>query len=258
MRFGIGNKKKDYFDSPLQLESANVISVDNEVIAKPFVTSLCDFFKSLPVFLIFAFIFLYFEMLTPLFYPHWWGTYNGRAPSGVIFLTLISLVFLFAVPALYAKLFFQENPRDFGVRMPANKLKALGWLLAALIILEPYIVYCSKLTTFHLYYATANSYWPQLLFLNFLVFPMQYFAEEFFFRGYLFIGIWRKVKWHSFWITDVLFTFSHVGKPGLEILLCIPASVILNVLTLATRSIYPAIVVHTCLGITMCLLINGH
>jgi membrane protease YdiL (CAAX protease family) len=253
--FGIGNKSRDYFDSSLQLESASAISI-SDVTPKPFITSLRDFFKSLPVFLIFAFIFLYSNMLSPMFYPHSLGTYDGRVASGIIFLTLMSWVFLFTAPALYAKLFFQESPRDFGMRMPADKLKALLWFIAALCILEPYFIYFSKLTSFHQYYTVDPMYFPQLLFLNFLVFPLQYIAEEFFFRGFLFIGIWRKVRWHSFWITDVLFTFAHMGKPGLEILLCIPASIVFNALTLLTRSIYPAIILHTTLGISLCLLIN--
>jgi membrane protease YdiL (CAAX protease family) len=258
--FGIGGKKKDYFDSPLpaQLESVAAIAVNSNTIIKPFVTALRDFFKSLPLFLIFAFVFLYLEMLMPVFYPHWWGSFNGRATSGILFTTFISWVFFFAAPAVYAKVFFQESPRDFGVRLPANKIKALAYLLVALCILEPYVYYCATFSNFHAYYTVENSYGPQLLLLNLLVFPCQYFAEEFFFRGYLFIGLWRRVKWHSFWITDVLFTFAHMGKPGLEILLCIPASVVFNVLTLTTRSIYPAIILHSCLGISMCLLINWH
>jgi membrane protease YdiL (CAAX protease family) len=65
------------------------------------------------------------------------------------------------------------------------------------------------------------------------------------------------VKWHSFWITDVLFTFSHLGKPGMEILLCIPASVVFNCLTLGTRSFFPAAVVHFVLGTVLFLVVNS-
>ncbi len=256
--FGIGTKKKDYFDAPLQahLESATSISIN--AAPASFGTAMRGFCQSLPIFLIFAFGFLYLEMLTPVFYPSWLGAFNGRALSGVVFITLVSWIFYFGAPALYAKLFFQENPRAFGVRWPAQKLTALAYLLAAFCLLEPYVYYCNTFANFHVYYVVENMGWPRLLLLNLIVFPCQYFAEEFFFRGYLFIGLWRKVKWHSFWLTDVFFTFSHMGKPGLEILLCIPASVVFNVLTLVTRSIYPAVILHACLGISMCLLVNWH
>ena len=81
--------------------------------------------------------------------------------------------------------------------------------------------------------------------------PLYYFSEEFFFRGFLFLLLWKKVRWHSFWITDILFAAAHILKPGLEILLCIPASVIFNVLTLYSRSIVPALMVHLIVGMSL-------
>ena len=89
-----------------------------------------------------------------------------------------------------------------------------------------------------------------------VLFPFYYIGEECFFRGFLFLGLWRRVRWHSFWITDVLFTLAHIGKPGLEILLCIPASIIFNCLTLFTRSIVPAVIVHTIMGIMLSILVT--
>ena len=216
------------------------------------------FFNSTPIFLFFPLIFLYLEMLTPWFYPAALGKFNGSNINAIIFITVISMLCFFSLPVLYAKILLRESPADFGLRRPANLFKALLWTLAALLLLEPYIVYFTHLPVFKNYYAVQSVAWWKLIAVNLFIFPIQYFAEEFFFRGFLFIGIWRRLKWHSFWITDIIFTYSHFNKPFQEVLLCIPASIILNILTLNTKSIYPAVIVHSCLGMTLCVLVNMH
>ncbi len=120
-----------------------------------------------------------------------------------------------------------------------------------------FLVLFSKQPEFQATYALGQPSIKKLILLNTVLFPSYYFSEEFFYRGFLFLGLWRRIKWHSFWVTDFIFAFAHLGKPGLEILLSMFASVVFNILTLSTKSIYPALITHWVVGCTFILLINA-
>jgi membrane protease YdiL (CAAX protease family) len=163
-------------------------------------------------------------------------------------------------PLFLAKYVIREKFSSIGIRQPVNKIEAVFLILAAVAILLPFMVHFSKLASFKAFYSCGNACvqnnFTLFTLIQFTMFPLYYLGEEFFFRGFLFLGLWKKIGWHSFWVTDILFTFSHIGKPGLEILLCIPASVVFNFITLRSRSILPAFIVHCTIGISLSYLVN--
>jgi membrane protease YdiL (CAAX protease family) len=154
-----------------------------------------------------------------------------------------------------AKVIFREKLSNLGMRMPQGKAKTVLLVILALAVLTPSIYLLSKLPDFKSYYSLKH---PSLLRMSLMItlLPLYYFAEEFFFRGFLFLGLWHRIGWHSFWITEIIFTLSHLHKPVIEILLCIPASVIFNCLSVYTRSFYPALMVHSSIGIFCLLVVN--
>lgn len=213
--------------------------------------------KSAPILILFSIIILLLQMNVLWFFSKLFGTVlNPTATSTFAFIVFCTIIFFLIVPIALSQFIFKEKLTDLGLQSPVNKKIALLIIMLSLLILIPCVYSFSLQKSFQLTYSLGPLTLPKFVIINFLLMPIYYFAEEFFFRGFLFITLWRKIRWHSFWITDIIFTLTHLGKPGLEILMCIPLSVLLNSLTLITRSLYPAIFVHYSIGLLIITLVN--
>lgn len=186
------------------------------------------------------------------------NNFDPTKPFDLFYLITYNLVFFFIIPVIYNKLFYQQSFNQIGVQLPENKSRALLLVLLALAIVIPAVVYLNTNKQFHDFYTLAlrNHSLDKILFLQFIILPLYYFSEEFFFRGFLLLNLSKKLGWHSLWITDIFFVCAHAGKPLVEIMFSIPSGIILACLTMATRSIYPAIMLHYCIGLTIVLVIT--
>lgn len=187
--------------------------------------------------------------------------YAGSIPDpdkiiSISFVTLYTVLFFLVIPLLINKFILKENLKNLGLMIPEKKIRALVLTLLGLLILMPPILHLAKRPEFQAFYSFGKISLGASVFMQLVDFPIYYFSEEFFFRGFLFITLWKRVGWHSFWITDIIFTLAHLTKPPLELLLSIFASVVFNILTLNTKSIYPALVVHYCMGIALVISVN--
>ena len=214
--------------------------------------------KSMPMFYLFTTLLIMAAMSFPIVYEDVFGknSYHFLDDSTLVLLDIYNALIYLVIPAIFASFILREPLSELGLKVPINLTRASIFTLLALIVLVPYICQFAHLTNFQKFYSMHDSSVSKLIIVNLFINPFYYFTEEFFFRGFLFLYLWKKVRWHSFWITDVFFTLSHLFKPGLEILLCIPASIVFNCLTLATRSFYPAFIVHYTLGVVLLLLVN--
>ena len=212
--------------------------------------------QSANILILLSLVFIYFSFNTVNIYSKYIGTFDTNTITSCSFLGMYSFLCYFIFPVITAKFFFREKIKDIGLTFPKNVKLAVFLSILALLILLPFMVYFTSLKDFQHYYSLNKMSSLKIIFLQVSLFPVYYFAEEFFFRGFLFLGLWKRVRWHSFWITDVIFTAAHITKPGLEILLCIPANIVLNFLSLYTKSVYPPFIVHCIMGITLSVLVN--
>jgi len=193
-------------------------------------------------------------MQAPLYFPKKPPQLNP-AVFYVFFQVVTTLFYFFVLPALLTKFILKTPLKKVGYIIPKNQLKTYIAFIIAFLLLVPSMYALTQYPSFRAVYTLKDSPLIQLSVFA-LLFPIYYFAEEFFFRGFLFLSLWERLGWHSFWITDIIFTLSHFGKPMMEILLCIPASVIFNFLTLYTRSFFPAMVIHYIMGIFALVWVN--
>jgi membrane protease YdiL (CAAX protease family) len=214
-------------------------------------------FLSTPVFLCFALGIIYLVMTLPVYFNKVFGKFDESTTLSMVVLILYNLTVMCGLPVLFTKFIYKNKLSQVGLVFPVNKRLAALLVCGALVLIVPFIFYFAKRQDFLQYYGFGSASLSRVLVFEILVMPFYYFAEEFFFRGFLFLNLWNRVGWHSFWITDVIFTLSHFGKPVFEILLCIPVSIVFNILTLTTRSIVPAWVTHYSLGVIMLLLVRG-
>jgi membrane protease YdiL (CAAX protease family) len=215
------------------------------------------FFQSAPILISLSILFIIFEYQAPVVFLKYLGSaFDATKITTLIFLIAYTVLCFFVMPVVTSKIIFRENIKKLGLIVPENKKTALFLIIVALLLLAPCMVLFAQQKQFQHYYSLGHPSVSKFIFIQFMMLPIYYFIEEFFFRGFLFLTLWRKIGWHSFWITDVIFTCAHFGKPLPEILLAIPAGIILNYLTLRTQSIYPAAWVHAVLGILLNCLVN--
>jgi len=212
---------------------------------------ICRLMSSAPVLIVLGISLIVCTFCVPYTYSILFAErFNPSRLFDQYFIVTYNFLFLFMIPFLFGKCFGLKNLKNCGLRIPENKMQALGWTLLSLLILIPTIILLSHGKQFHDYYAHALSKpsFYQMLLTQFTVLQLFYISEEFFFRGFLLQNLHQKIGWHSLWIMDILFTWAHLTKPFTEIMFAIPAGIIFAFLSLKTKSIFPSIVVHYCVG----------
>lgn len=219
--------------------------------------SLHKILQSAFVLSVIALILLCLEFSTPsafsFIFDH---TYNPQKITNLAFFISYTVICFLLLPIIINKFLYKEKLSNLGLISPKNKLLAATLTFLAILIFVPIMVLLAKQESFRAYYSINNPDLGRLTFLQLVIFPMYYYCEEFFFRGFLLLNLWKKVKWHSLWITDIIFIFAHISKPLAEIMMALPVGIVFAFLTLTTRSIYPSIIVHYCMGIAVILTVN--
>ncbi|MCP6720123.1 MAG: CPBP family intramembrane metalloprotease [Patescibacteria group bacterium] len=170
-------------------------------------------------------------------------------------ITLLAVFGMLFLPLFTIRYVFKENPKRFGWGIPENMKKAASLTALGILIFLPIIFFFSSRESFQNYYLVGEFSLGQFLLVGVLASLVYYTAEEFLFRGFLFWGLWHKVKYHSFWITSLIFTFFHLTKPPLEVIFAFFLSLVLSYLSLKTKSFIPAVAVHFAIALVLNVLI---
>ncbi len=135
------------------------------------------------------------------------------------------------------------------------------WIYVALFLaILPLVIAASFTRPFqHTYpfYKLANRSTADFLAWQAL-YAVQFFALEFFFRGFMLHGLKRALGVHAIWVMMVPYCMIHYGKPLAETSGAILAGVILGTLSLRTRSIWCGVLIHVSVALTMDWLAMGH
>jgi membrane protease YdiL (CAAX protease family) len=88
-----------------------------------------------------------------------------------------------------------------------------------------------------------------------LSYGMYMFCWEYFFRGYLLLGLFRSIKWWAIIPQAVAFGLLHYGKPTTEIIASFGAGIILGVMAVYAKSFVPGFVLHWTAALTFDFLV---
>ena len=167
------------------------------------------------------------------------------------FLTLGAFLWLFIVPLLVVKFVFKNPLRDFGWRLPESWPRALTLTLLVLALFVPLMFYFSNGQVFKDFYTARGLSVSGFLLVNILMSLVYYFSEEFLFRGFMFWGLFRKIGYHSIWLSSLVFAAFHAVKPMPEFVFSFFAGLVLAYLALKTKSFIPAFVVHYIMALVL-------
>ncbi len=166
-----------------------------------------------------------------------------------------ALIFLAGAPALIVRSIYKERLAQYGMRLPVlSKESAAAFLAAAAASFLP-LFYFAALPEFQAFYQLPQPLSSALLALVPLSF-LYYLAEECFFRGFLTFALWKRAGLWMFPMLAALFALLHFGKPPLEIAYAALMSFPLCWLSLASKSFFPAALIHFLAALSLTIAAN--
>lgn len=173
-------------------------------------------------------------------YPHlWWAC--------------LSILFYLPIPILIVKLIFKHRLRDYGLTL-AVKRRHLALYGAMLLFMSPIVFYVSTRTDFlniYPFYRGAPLAPLGAVLAWEVAYGVQFVALEFFFRGFLVLGLERYIGRYAVWVAVVPYCMIHFHKLPTEAFAAIIAGIVLGEVARRTRSIVGGVLVHLSVALSM-------
>lgn len=164
-------------------------------------------------------------------------------------------IFYFVVPAIFIKLFYRETLADYGLRFHIEPGFAKLFVTVIAIMLP--LVYLMSLTaSFSAKYPflkiyDGGPYVGTTLLIWELIYFVQFFGLEFFFRGFLVHSLKPALGIYSIFAMTVPYCMIHFGKPPAETMSAIVAGVFLGWLSYRNGNIWMGLLLHCSVAFSM-------
>ena len=185
------------------------------------------------------------------------AAYAGLLPD--LWWALGSIALYLPIPMLIVRFGFGHRLRDYGWRIdvPGRYWLLYGAMLLAVLPLVFYAAGRPEFRAVYPFYRAAFIAPPGAVLAWELAYLAQFLALEFFFRGFLAIGLGQVMGRLAVWVAMVPYCMIHYHKPLPEALAAIVAGLVLGEVAQRTRSIAGGVVVHMGVALTMDLLALG-
>ena len=184
--------------------------------------------------------------------PPQWAQVALFLPRVELPYSLCSYLFWFAASvALYlvapfgALLLLREPLREYGLG-PGRWRLGLAICVLFLAVMIPVAIIAARFPAFANHYPRVRDARQSfgLLALYELGQASYLVAWEYLFRGFLLIGLYRRIGLHAIYVTTMPFVMLHLGKPEPEALASVFAGVALGYMALKTRSFWWGTLLH--------------
>jgi len=167
------------------------------------------------------------------------------------------LLFYFLLPFIYIASKKNLRLSDFGWSFKAA-FKDYKIYLGFIIFMLPLVFLFSFSKSFqnkYPFYGLQDGvmYWNYFLLWQSLYF-LHFIAIEFFFRGFILHGAKKALGFYAVFFMTIPYCMIHFGKPLPETIGAIFAGLVLGTMSLKSNSIWPGVLVHYSIAITMDLL----
>lgn len=164
------------------------------------------------------------------------------------------VVFYGIIPLLIIKFVFKDKFSNYGLGIK-GAIKDYKIYLLLIGIMIPIVFAVSFTESFQHKYPfykiqEGEGFYPRFLCWE-LLYLLQFFAIEFFFRGFMLHGNKKRFGFYSILVMTIPYCMIHFGKPLPETLAAIIAGVVLGVLSLKSNSIWLGVAIHFSVAITM-------
>ena len=172
-----------------------------------------------------------------------------------------SVVGYVLVPVALITLVWRERLADYGVRWNAD-WRILRPYLAFVIVMAPVVWIASSTDQFQARYPFLNMLPGELLRSRWVIWEVAYFAQffalEFFFRGFMVLGLKARFGWLSIPVMVVPYCMIHFAKPMPEAVAAIVAGLALGHLSLKSGTIFWGAVLHCTVAVSFDLTVLLH
>jgi membrane protease YdiL (CAAX protease family) len=157
------------------------------------------------------------------------------------------------IPALVVKLVLRQSLADYGLRF-RGALRHLKVYVVLYALVLPAVIAVSFSQRFQEQYPFYKDYAlripPGFLWWE-VAYAAQFFALEFFFRGFMVHGLKRRFGFYAVPAMCIPYCMIHFGKPFPETLGAIVAGLVLGFLSLRTGTIWLGFLIHVSVALTM-------
>lgn len=164
-----------------------------------------------------------------------------------------TLLVWIALPVIAARRWLGHRPADYGVRrLEPGGLRTyliLGGVMVPTIALASWLL-PGFAQTYPLYQPEPEAWRLSNLLAYELMYAAQFVSVEFFFRGFLVLGLARAIGHRAVLVSMIPYAMIHVYKPLPEAFGAIAAGLVLGFLALRSRSIWGGVLVHVCVAWT--------
>ncbi len=181
--------------------------------------------------------------------------------NSLIYWALISIFFYFIPPLICIKILFKEKLANYGLGL-VNAFSEYKVYLIMLLVMIPLVLYFSRTQSFQHRYPFYILHKGEPIYPNLLIWEcfyfIQFFALEFFFRGFLLHGTKSQFGYYSVFVMMIPYCMIHFNKPLPETIAAILAGIVLGTLSMKSNSIWMGIFIHCSVALTMdiCALFN--
>lgn len=164
-------------------------------------------------------------------------------------------IFYFLIPALAIKLLFREPLADYGLSLGIESgfWKLFGLCAAVMLPLVYWMSLTAGFSAKYPFFRVYNGepYLGTALLIWELIYFIQFFGLEFFFRGFLVHSLKPAIGIYSVFVMTVPYCMIHFGKPPAETLAAIFAGVFLGWLSYRNGSIWLGLLLHCTVAFSM-------
>ncbi len=163
-----------------------------------------------------------------------------------------SVVGYFVIPVLIIVLVWRDRLSDYGLPFPGSNTP-FGICIGFFLIMLPLVFIVSFTDSFQSAYPFyEHSDRSAFDFLAWqLLYAAQFFALEFFYRGFLIHGLKRRLGIYAIFVSMIPYVMIHFGKPMPETFGSIIAGLALGALSYHYRSIWPGVFLHIAVAFSM-------
>ena len=179
----------------------------------------------------------------------------GNNLPGLAWWGIVVTVFYFVIPAIWIYFVRGESLADYGLRPRLEP--GFGKLLAVVMAIMLPLVYLMSLTaSFTAKYPflqiyDGEPYLGTTLLIWELIYFVQFFGLEFFFRGFLVHSLKPALGIYSVFVMTVPYCMIHFGKPPVATLSAIAAGIFLGWLSYRNGNIWMGLVLHCGVAFSM-------
>jgi membrane protease YdiL (CAAX protease family) len=182
------------------------------------------------------------------FFRH--DTYGGLYRLG--YWSVMTCIGYLIVPSLYVLFFMDDSLVDMGLDLRGTIEHAPLYIALYLLILPAVYLVSSTASfrhTYPFYQHAGRSLFDFLLWE--LLYALQFFSLEFFFRGFLIHGLKARFGFYSIFVSVIPYCMIHFGKPFPEAIGAILAGLTLGAFSLFTGNIWLGVLIHVSVAISM-------